>query len=169
MALGKEQIKIVSVSRSQSQRVEVYQCTLSSMHATQVDRQLIVQEHPNVVVTCKAKRLPCLIGERCMQLSGEAEIVPLPLITQKLIVDREEAGVVVCVNARAGISEGQADSRSLIDTCSIVKPLTKILCRCERSKCRNCIGAIERRVGSRRVDWGAIASQCCLYDAMRIT
>ena len=95
------------------------------MDAAQVDRQLAVDEHPDVVVTGEVELLAALVGELVAQLAGEVEVVDLVVVVQLTgggarvppqVVDREEVGVVVLIHDRAGVSRdlGEQERRRVV-------------------------------------------------------
>ena len=65
------------------------------MHTTQINHQLVINKKPEVIVTRKVKNLSSLISEAGMHFQGEMIVMRLPFIEEKLIINREETGVIV--------------------------------------------------------------------------
>jgi hypothetical protein len=88
--------------------------TLSS----KVDRQTLVDEHPEVVVAAEAESLASLMQELSMDLDGEVAIVVcatprggaiLRLVAEELAVDREE--LLAFVQVDVGVDGTTCDER----------------------------------------------------------
>lgn len=84
-------------------------CGLRAVDPTQVDHQLVVDIHPDVVVAPEGEHLTTLIGEPGVDLVGEPIVVAVSLVTEKLAVDREKGPVVETVDRRVVPDLGQVD------------------------------------------------------------
>ena len=88
---GHEEAEIVHVERLGHRRV----------HATDVEHERGVNEHPHVVIAKEAERLAAIVGERKSHLRGEEEVVPwgntiyrtaVPHVVLADAIEREEIG-----------------------------------------------------------------------------
>src|SRR6266545_2332124 len=84
MSLGVKKVKIVGATllnaESLSRRIESNGSRLLRMESADVDRELVVDEHPYVVVAIELKRLAAAVGEARMELGRETEIVDFPVV-----------------------------------------------------------------------------------------
>ena len=61
------------------------------MHTAQVDREVVVDEYPDVIVTREAEGAATVVGEGRVNFRAEVVVVTQPLIAEALAVDREVA------------------------------------------------------------------------------
>lgn len=60
------------------------------MDASEINRKLLIDEDPYIVITTKGKDLSSLIYKRCVKFKGEVKIVREPLIAQELLINRKK-------------------------------------------------------------------------------
>lgn len=66
MPLGKKEIKAVITTGRQAQCIQAERTRLSAVNSTEIKRKGIINEYPNIVITCKTECLARLICERGM-------------------------------------------------------------------------------------------------------
>ena len=101
MALGEEEVELVRLAVRHVEPVEVDVLLHGRVNAAQIDDELAVDEHPDVVVPGEPEELvgPFLIDELAVNLESEVEVVigAPPGIPQKDAIDREEPAARVVV------------------------------------------------------------------------
>jgi hypothetical protein len=80
MALCKKQIKTIGVPRYQAKAVEVDRATDSAMNTAKIDHELIIDKHPQVIITRKVECLSCLVGKVIRQLQCVMIVVRVAII-----------------------------------------------------------------------------------------
>ena len=115
MPLAVEQVEGVGAADGQAQRlglrIEVDRRRGRRVRPPQVDRQVAVEEDPDVVVAGELQGLAAAVGEVGVRLQGEVEVVLPPLVAEELAVDREEVGVAEGVDPRPGPVSRSGSSR----------------------------------------------------------
>ena len=74
LALGVEDVQIVRLAECEAERVEVDTSSRGGVHAAHIDRELVVDEDPHVVVSLEAERLAAEVRELDMNL-GRVKVV----------------------------------------------------------------------------------------------
>jgi hypothetical protein len=62
------------------------------VHAAEVDRELLVDEHPDVVVAGEVELLAALVLEPVADLAREVEVLDVALVAEAEAVQGEEGG-----------------------------------------------------------------------------
>ena len=106
MPLGEEDVHGVDLAFAKAERgglgIEIHGLALGLVNAAQIDRELAVDEHPDVVVSGESEGFTALVAKAGRYLDGEVIVVRLPFVAEKLIVDGEESHVLVGIDARLG-------------------------------------------------------------------
>src|ERR1039457_1593373 len=104
MPFGKEYVYWVTVAYRNLEflcvRCEINCSGFRTMHTTEIDGQVPIDEHEYVIVTGKLEYLITKIREISRSCQGEVVVVFHPLIAEQLVVNREE--VVIFVHEEAG-------------------------------------------------------------------
>ena len=66
---------MIAGSQRQAQRVQLQRCACFGMHATHIDHQYVIDEHPHVIVALKRDHLATTVGKVRVHLTGEQEVV----------------------------------------------------------------------------------------------
>ena len=96
--LGEEEVKaVVTRGLAGHDRVQIHALALRAVDTTQVDTELLVEEDPNIIVTCEIEGLACpgYITEGRGNRVREVVVVAISGIPQQLVIDREESGIAV--------------------------------------------------------------------------
>jgi hypothetical protein len=91
MTLCKEKSEIVDIACRKPKGIEIDAGRFCRMDTSKVKGQLVVDKHPNVIISSEGKYLTCLVGECCMKLIGESIIMALSLVSESQTVNREES------------------------------------------------------------------------------
>eukprot|EP00964_Phaeocystis_antarctica_P068564 scaffold41533_cov39-Phaeocystis_antarctica.AAC.2 len=89
-----EHVRLQAADTIWAEGGEVQRGGLSAMHTAQVDREVVVDEYPDVIVTREAEGAATVVGEGRVNFRAEVVVVTQPLIAEALAVDREVAGAL---------------------------------------------------------------------------
>src|SRR5690606_33065564 len=130
VALGEEEVERIDLPDLEPEeaghRVHVDLALQRPVHAAEIDAELAVDEHPEIVVAREREHLTALVLELRVELQGEVVIVSVALVAPALIVDREEGVVGVLIEARLNLGELDRDLEVLVDASDVVVPLVEI-------------------------------------------
>jgi len=92
MSLGVEEIEGIQASSRDAKGVGLLVqrdlLRLRRMDSPEIDRETMVDEDPEIVVSTKCERLAASIEKRRVNLGRESKIVLEPLVTEALVIER---------------------------------------------------------------------------------
>src|SRR6478752_3797123 len=170
VALAPKEGERVGLSIDEAEGVEHDAPSHLVVGSTEVEGELVVDEHPNVVVTDEGEDFPGMVLELQVQLEGHVIVVRVALVLQQHPVDRKEPGAtrriaahdaaVVIVGVRiAGICRvGQELERQVlphVHVRGVVKPSGEVLGT----------GRSHRALLGARVLGSLVRAKHCLHDS----
>jgi hypothetical protein len=123
--LREKEIEVIRIAGCECERIKIDVAVDFAMNAAKVHRQLLIDEHPNVIVPREAKVLSRLVCKRRVDLIRERVIMAGPLVPAKSAIDREERGTGIRKNPGSPFIQGYGVIIPQVYASRIVIPLVE--------------------------------------------